>query len=364
VRILTVNAGSSSLKVRVVEPDDRVTGAVDLDAEEGRVDDDVLAELLDDVGDVDAVAHRVVHGGPDITAPVVIDDHVVERLADLVALAPLHQPAALHAIAAARAARPRVAHVACVDTAFHATLPPAASTYALPAAWRQRWPLRRYGFHGLSHAWATRRTAELADRTGDPAWRLITCHIGAGASLAAVRGGRSIDTTMGFTPLEGLVMARRSGSIDPGIPLWLIDRGGLEAAEVADGLERGSGLAGLAGTADMRKVLHRAAAGDGDATLALDVYVHTLCRHVGAMAASLGGVDAIAWTGGVGERAAPVRLRVAERLAWLGVAVDRSANDGAEPDVEITAGVATVRSFVVGAREELEMAHATRAALG
>src|SRR5664280_281432 len=191
---------------------------------------------------------------------------------------------------------PAVPHVACFDTAFHATLPPAAYTYALPAEWRDRWGVRRYGFHGLSHAWASRRAQQLVPC----ARRVVTCHLGAGASLAAVLDGRSVDTTMGFTPLDGLVMATRSGSVDPGLLIWLEERERLAPREVADTLEHRSGLLGLAGTGDMRELLGRA---DPDAELALEVYVHRLASSVAAMTVGLGGLDTLVFTGGVGERA-------------------------------------------------------------
>ena len=250
-----------------------------------------------------------------------------------------------------RAARPGLPEVACFDTAFHAGLPAAASTYALPAAWRERWPLRRYGFHGLSHAWAARRAGP---------GRVVTCHLGAGASLAAVRDGRCVDTTMGFTPLEGLVMATRSGSVDPGLLLWLLEHTGMTERELAEALEHESGLKGLAGTGDMREVLAAAARGESAATLALDVYLHRLRAGIAEMVAALGGLDALVFTGGVGERAPEVRAGAAEGLGFLGVAVDAERNAaGAE---EIGAGGARV--LVVEAREDLEIARGVRAALG
>jgi acetate kinase len=251
---------------------------------------------------------------------------------------------------------PDLPAVACFDTAFHADLPPAAATYALPREWRERHALRRYGFHGLSHAYASRRAAELL---GDPR-RIVTCHLGAGASLAAVADGRSVDTTMGFTPLEGLVMATRSGSVDPGLVLWLLEHGGHEVGEVSDALEHGAGLRALAGTADMREVLGR---DDADARLAREVYVHRLRALIAAMAASLGGLDALVFTGGVGERASPIRLAAAEGLAFLGVGIDPDADARAEPDADVTAPGAAVRTLVVRAREDLEIARETRAAL-
>jgi acetate kinase len=238
--------------------------------------------------------------------------------------------------------------VACFDTAFHASLPAAASTYALPPEWRKRWDLRRFGFHGLSHAYATRRAAELLGRPVD-GLRLVTCHLGAGASLAAVRDGRSVDTTMGFTPLEGLVMATRSGSVDPGLVLWLEEHVRMPPAELAATLEHRSGLRGLAGTADMRAILAAEAGGDQDAALAVGVYLHRLRGLIAAMAAALGGLDALVFTGGVGENAPAIRARAVAGLAFLGVAVDAAANEQGAGDRAVAApGV-----LVVAAREDL-----------
>ena len=239
------------------------------------------------------------HGGEAYRAAVWIDDDVRAGIETLSDLAPLHQPRALAAIDAAHHDLPGVPAAACFDTAFHASIPPAAATYALPEPWRQR----RFGFHGLSHAYAVSRAAELLG-AGLEDLRVVSCHLGAGASLAAVAGGRSVDTTMGFTPLEGLVMGTRSGSVDPGLLLWLIEHEGVVPAELADGLEHRSGLLALAGTGDMREILTRADAGDGDACAALDVYVHRLRAGVGAMAAAMNGLDVLVFTGGVGEHAA------------------------------------------------------------
>jgi acetate kinase len=347
VRVLVVNAGSSSLKVDLVD-DGQAVGTYDgLPVVPPRVD---------------AVGHRIVHGGPDLVQPVVIDGDVERRLRDLVALAPLHQPKSLAGLDAARRLLPDVPHVACFDTAFHATLPAAARTYALPSAWRQRGGVRRYGFHGLSHAWAARRAAELAPGSR----RVVTCHLGAGASLAAVLDGRSVDTTMGFTPLDGLVMATRSGSVDPGLLLWLEEHEGLRPHEVADALEHASGLLALAGTADMREIVGRA---DEDARLALGVYLHRLASGILAMTAALGGLDTLVFTGGVGERSPVVRAGAATRLPHLGVSVDGSRNDaavltdGGDRDAEITAAGARVRTLVVRSREDLQIAADVRRAL-
>ncbi len=359
MRILVVNAGSSSLKLRVLDPDDTIVGSEDLPAPRGQADNAAVARAIAGFGSVDAVGHRIVHGGTIYARPVRIDREVVERLRALTDLAPLHQPKSLAALAAVEAALPDVPAVACFDTAFHAGMPAAASTYAIPSEWRKRWDLRKYGFHGLSHAYASRRVAELLDRPLDGV-RLVTCHLGAGASLAAVLDGRSVDTTMGFTPLDGLVMATRSGNIDPGLVLWLEEHARMPPAELAATLEHRSGLLGLAGTADMRAILAAAASGDPDAMLALDVYHHRLRAAVAAMAAALGGLDALVFTGGVGENAPAVRERAARDLAFLGVAVDQARNRAAGADREIAPPGAAVRTFVIAAREDVQIAHEVR----
>jgi len=317
---------------------------------------------LEDAGAVDAVGHRIVHGGADFVAPVVIDDEVVRRLEALTDLAPLHQPKSLRGLELAARAFAGVPAVACFDTAFHARIPAAASTYALPREWRTRWPLRRFGFHGLSHAYASRRAAELAGRPLDEL-RIVTCHLGAGASLAAVRGDHSVDTTMGFTPLEGLVMATRSGSVDPGLILWLEEHTGMPPSELASALEHRSGLQGLAGSADMRAILEAEAAGSEEAGLAVEVYLHRLRGSIAAMAASLGGIDVLVFTGGVGERSAAIRARAAAGLGFLGVAVDEARNRDPQLDAEIGVDGGPVRTFAIAAREDLEIARGVRLAL-
>ncbi|NLE23717.1 MAG: acetate/propionate family kinase [Actinobacteria bacterium] len=394
MRVLVVNAGSSSLKLRVLGATDQLELSQDLRTVHGRPDPAALRRALDAAGAVDAVGHRIVHGGTQFRAPVLVDQSVTARLRALTDLAPLHQPKSLAALEAVSAALPGVPAVACFDTAFHAGLPPEATTYALPPEWRRRWNLRRYGFHGLSHAWAARRAAELTGRSAS-GFRVVTAHLGAGASLAAVRDGCSVDTTMGFTPLEGLVMATRSGSVDPGLVLWLQEHVGTPPEELAATLEHRSGLLGLAGTADMRDVLIAAGerADDGadssgptttvppaDARLALGVYVHRLRGAVAAMAAALGGLDALVFTGGVGENAPEVRRLVADGLAFLGIAVDPGRNagaggtgtataairDAAEPganDLDIGVRGAPVRVFVVESREDLEIARSVRGIL-
>jgi len=370
VRILVVNAGSSSLKLRVLGPDDAVEAARDFPAPAGRLDEGAVEEALGSFGPLGAVGHRIVHGGTRFQAPVRIDDRVVAGLEALVDLAPLHLPKSLAALRLVDRLLPDVAAVACFDTAFHAGLPPAAATYALPREWRERWDLRRFGFHGLSHAYASRRAAELADRQPGDGFRVVTCHLGAGASLAAVLDGRSIDTTMGFTPLEGLVMATRAGSVDPGLVLWLEEHVRMPPAELAATLENRAGLLGLAGTADMVAVLAGAEAGLPDHRLALDVYLHRLRASIAAMTAALGGLDALVFTGGVGERSPAIRAGAAAGLAYLGVALDPATNAAtdaagavAADDREIGAPGAAVRSFVVASREDLEIARQVRSVL-
>lgn len=363
-RVLVVNAGSSSLRLRVIGGGDEPLAAVDEAAVAGEADArEVLAAFLDDAPAPDAAGHRIVHGGADLVAPVLLDAQVEAVLGVASELAPLHDPPALAAVRALRALRPDLPAVACFDTAFHATLPAAASTYALPAAWAERWPLRRFGFHGLAHAWSTRRAAELLGR--DPAeLRLVTAHLGAGASLAAVAGGRCVDTTMGFTPLEGLVMATRSGSVDPGLLLWVMRRSGIGPEEAERALDRDAGLLGLSGrSADLREVLAAAAAGDERCALAVDVYVHRLVAGVAAMTAALGGLDALVFTGGVGEGSAEIRRRAAAGLGFLGVEIDEARNAGSPRDAGIAATGAATEVLVVHAREDLEIARTTRAVL-
>jgi acetate kinase len=368
VRILVVNAGSSSLKLRVLDDEDVVVDSADLPAPREEGSDEEIGEAFRGFGRIDAVGHRIVHGGSDYSTSVRIDDEIVERLRALVDYAPLHQPKSLAALDAVASALPDVPAVACFDTAFHAQLPAAAATYALPREWRVRWNLRRFGFHGLSHDYASRRVAELIGRPREEL-RIVTAHLGAGASLAAVAGGHSVDTTMGFTPLEGLVMATRSGSVDPGLVLWLQEHGGMPAAELASSLEHRAGLLGLAGTADMKEIVERRATGDTEATLAFDVYVHRLRASIAAMAASMGGLDGLAFTGGIGERSAAVRMAAAEGLEFLGVGAEDRADPFADrPDAawdhEISRSGARVRTFVIEAREDLEIAREVRQVLG
>ena len=361
MRVLVVNAGSSSLKVSLLGRDDRLLADSVLDAPTGEPDVGALASFIADLPGIDAVGHRVVHGGERFREAVLITKEVEGDLRALSDLAPLHQAKSLSALDAVSQILPSVPAVACFDTAFHTTMPPPAFTYALPAEWRQRWALRRYGFHGLSHAYASTRAAELL---GSEPVRIVTCHLGAGASLAAVLNGRSVDTTMGFTPLEGLVMATRSGSVDPGLVLWLLEHTGLEERDLAGALEHQSGLVGLAGTADMRDVLAGRERGDPPASLAFDVYIHRLRAAIAAMAAAMGGLDALVFTGGVGERSPAVREEACLGLGFLGVELDTKANSAGSDDRRVSTSQAPTPVLVVRAREDLEIARQVRAVLG
>ena len=389
-RVMVVNAGSSSVKLSLLDEEDNLIAAEELDTPTGRLDKEAVQDFVASHGPVDAVGHRIVHGGTEFTAPVLVDARVAHRLDLLTDLAPLHQPKSLMGLEVVSSVLVDVPAVACFDTAFHATLPAAAHTYALPPQWRRRWDLRRFGFHGLSHSYVSRRVGQMmgeSTASGAPAGpedgphvgntgrsqvvneviaslRVVTCHLGAGASLAAVRGGVSVDTTMGFTPLEGLVMATRSGSVDPGLLLWLEEHVGMPPSELASTLEHRSGLLGLTGTADMRAVLAAEEAGDENATLAMGVYLHRLRAAIASMAAALAGVDAVAFTGGVGERSAVVRRRAAAGLGFLGIELDDAANESTRLDQEIGAAGAEVKVFAIAAREDLEIARGVRQVLG
>jgi acetate kinase len=354
--VLVVNAGSSSLKVSLLDARDRLL--VDREVESN--DEHAITAAIRDMERVDAVGHRVVHGGARYQSPVRIDGEVIRYLETITDLAPLHLPAALAGIEAVARARPDAPAIACFDTAFHSRMPAAASTYAIPKEWRGRYGIKRYGFHGFSHAYASRRAAEILGRAD---LKVVTCHLGAGASLAAVRAGLSVDTTMGFTPLEGLVMATRSGDVDPGALLYLMRHAKMSEPTLTDGLDRRGGLAALARTSDMREVVDRRAKGDSEAALAFDVYVHRLDAEIAAMAAALGGVDAIVFTGGVGEHSAEVREGVGERLSFLGMVIDAELNHKVDGDADVSSDSAVVRTLVVHAREDIEVARAVRQTL-
>jgi acetate kinase len=320
--ILVLNSGSSTVKYQVIGADSRTGGTIETTDHQEAVEE-ILQHV--DVNDIEGVGHRVVHGGERFTEPTRIDDDVEAEIEELIPLAPLHNPGSLAGIRAARAKLPEVPHVAVFDTAFHATLPKSAATYALDSATAKRFKIRRYGFHGTSYRYVSRRTATLLGRPLEEL-NLIVLHLGNGASACAIRGGKSVETSMGFTPLEGLVMGTRSGDIDPSIPAFLQREAGLSAEEAAELLERKSGLLGLAGASDMREVLQRRAQNDGQAAEAFDVYVHRVRKYIGAYHAVLGRLDAVVFTAGVGEHAPDVRLEALRGLEGWGIRVDPILN--------------------------------------
>jgi acetate kinase len=330
--VLVVNAGSTSLKLNVVDPDDESRPVAS----------------LEDIPAVAAIGHRVVHGGDRFSDPVLIDEAVVAGLGGLVELAPIHNRAALEAIRNARDRYPGTPQVAVFDTAFHRTLPEVARTYALPERFRAR-GIHRFGFHGLSVQWASERVRVA---------RLVVCHLGGGSSVTAVKNGSSIDTTMGFTPLEGVPMATRAGSIDPGALLYLL-RHGVSPEELDEALEHESGLVALAGSPDVAAL---EASGSPAARLALEIYAYRVAQAIASMATALGGLDALVFTAGIGEHAARVRADVCGRLAFLGVVLDKAANEGAlGRSAEVSAAISSVAVHVVPAREDAVVARAVRA---
>ncbi|MEU7677651.1 acetate kinase [Micromonospora taraxaci] len=363
-QVLVLNCGSSSVKWRRYDGDRALDhGTVERVGEPGGGPADhatAVRQILDglDLSGLAAVGHRVVHGGRKFSAPVLVDDAVLAAIRDLVPLAPLHNPANLAGIEVARAALPDVPQVAVFDTAFHHTLPEAVATYAIDRDVAERYDIRRYGFHGTSHAYVSRRTAELLGRPYDEL-NTITLHLGNGASACAVSNGRSVATSMGMSPLQGLVMGTRSGDLDPTVIFHLRREGGLSVDEIDEMLNHRSGLLGLTGVNDMREVLQRRAAGDPAATLAFDVYCRRITGYVGAYYALLGRVDAIAFTAGVGEHAAPVRAAALAGLERLGISVDDTRNDG-EGDRVISPDGAEVSVCVIRTDEEREIARQTR----
>jgi acetate kinase len=359
VRVLVVNAGSSSLKHALVDTSDEaivVRGEArwDPDASPGRHAQALRAAIADAGEKAEAVGHRVVHGGERFAGPARVDAGARAAIAALAPLAPLHTRAALEGIDAVAAALPGLAQVACFDTAFHRSLPPEAATYALPREWTERFGLRRYGFHGLNVSWCADQARRLLGARRSR--RLVVCHLGSGCSVSAVLDGRSVDTTMGFTPLDGVPMATRSGSIDPGLLLHLLARG-IEREQLDDALNHRSGLLGLAGLAGIREVEHAATAGDERAQLAFGVLVRGVSSAVAAMTTTLRGLDALVFSAGAGERSALLRGAICDRLSQLGVSVDREAN--ARAAEQIAAPGAAVAVLVVAAGEEIVIARET-----
>ncbi len=392
-RVLVLNAGSSSLKYQLLQADSGTTEASGLIERIGETDaqasarhtagahtheasvtapdhDAAMRVMLDSFathgpalapGDLDAIGHRIVHGGDRFSSPVLIDDAVLDAVADLAPLAPLHNPANLAGIRAAQRAFPGVAQVGVFDTAFHQTLPPHAFTYAVPRTWREQHRVRRYGFHGTSHAFVSRRTATLLGRSPADA-NVIVLHLGNGASAAAVQGGRCIDTSMGLTPLEGLVMGTRPGDLDPALAFYLSTQG-VSIEDFDRALNKSSGLLGLTGSNDFRAVLAALDAGDADARLALDVVSYRIAKYVGAYAVALGRLDALAFTAGIGEHSPRLRAEVCDRLGLLGIRLDLARNDAGAAERVISSDDSLVPVWVVPTAEELEIARQTMAVL-
>jgi len=394
MKFLLLNAGSSSLKASLV---DGIEGNVLAQAKadwagetaryeftgpDGDERAEVIAEMryreaverflsdlkqgqpaaLSDETELEAVGHRVVHGGEYATS-LQITPEVRTRIEQLKSLAPLHNPPSLETLSAAEAELPDIPHIAVFDTAFHATIPPEASTYPIPQQWTREWGVRRYGFHGLSHAYCSRRAAEMLDRPLK-SLKTVICHLGHGCSAAAVQGGQCVDTTMGFTPLEGLMMATRSGSIDPGILPHLQQRHGLTAAQIEHALNHDSGLLGVSGvSADMREVTKAAHSGSDQARLAIGIYTHRVRQAIGALTATLGGIDALVFTAGVGENAAEIRELICANLECLGVVIDSKANANCQPDAEIATKLSPSRVLVIATREDLTMLREIKAVL-
>jgi acetate kinase len=357
-----VNSGSSSIKWELLDAEsgERMRGGIVERIGENGVDHaGAMRAILGELGGAHpaVIGHRVVHGGALFSSATLVTDEVESAIEELSALAPLHNPPNLLGIRAAREAFPGIPNVAVFDTAFHQGIPPAAYTYAIDTGVAAEHGIRRYGFHGTSYQYVSRRAAEELDRPLDEL-RMIVLHLGNGASACAIAGGRSVDTSMGLTPLEGLVMGTRSGDIDAGI-LFHLGRAGYSLEELDSLLNRRSGLTGLAGSNDMRDVLAGVDAGDEASILAFDVYVHRLRRYVGAYLATLGGADAIVFTAGVGENAAPVRAAVLDGMQWAGIRVDATRNESRSTGggaMTISADDSAVAVLVVPTNEELEIA--------
>lgn len=380
--ILVLNAGSSTLKFALFDDaarEERASGLIDWRGSRDAATLDIripgapdqqtsnriagyaaatgwilqaLAALAFDEA-IALVGHRVVHGGTEFRHSTRIDDRVCASLERLAKLAPLHNPPALTTIAAARAALPSATHIAAFDTAFFAELPPRAFLYPLPYEWYTQYGIRRFGFHGISHAWCATHAAEMLGRTGDPSLRIVSCHLGSGCSATALRGTTPLATTMGFTPLEGLMMGSRSGSIDPGILLYLLEHHGFDAHSLDQSLNHDSGLRGVSGvSADLRQVEQALTAGNERAQLAIDMFCDRIRATIGALAVTLGGVDALVFTAGVGEHSASVRARVCAGLQCLGLELDAQANQRAAGDCVISASHSPGRILVLRTREE------------
>lgn len=369
--VLVINSGSSSLKYAVVEPDSGTTVADGIVerigdgpvADHGAALQEAFKQLADSGQPLEtlglvAVGHRVVHGGPDLYQPTLVDDALIATVEELAPLAPLHNPPALLGIEVARGALPGLPHIAVFDTAFFHDLPAAAATYAIDRDIAQQWRIRRYGFHGTSHQYVSEQAAAFL---GEPLESLnqIVLHLGNGASASAIAGGRPVDTSMGLTPMEGLVMGTRSGDIDPGILTYLARTAGMSVDDIETMLNKRSGVRGLGGEIDFRVLHQNIESGDTAAQLAYDVYIHRLRKYIGAYLALLGNTDVITFTAGVGENDAAVRRDALSGMAALGIELDEHLNDGSERNTrQISAASSPTTVLVVPTDEELAIARA------
>ena len=363
---LVMNVGSSTLKVSVFDGDQTVYMA-QIDQTPTKITDAqwnaLFQEIRDNSGDFDVVLHRVVQGGWIFDGPRIVTPEVIEDIRSLTPLAPLHQPPTIATLERTTELLPGVIQTVHFDSAFHQTMPEEAHTYAVPERWRTEFKVRRYGAHGLAHAYNARKAAEVLGRDLG-SLKVVSAHLGSGASLCAVNGGISVDTTMGITPLEGLVMGSRSGNIDPEIIPWVMKQTGASLDEVMYALEFESGLIGLAGDNHMGHIMDRYREGDERAVLAVTVWLHRTASLIASMAAAMNGVDAIAVSGGVGENAVDVRELLAERLAFLGVALDADRNAVNVPDSVISSDDSSVAMLMVQTREDLTMLREARELLG
>lgn len=392
-KVLVINAGSSSMKYQLIDPATGESHAAGLVERIGDAGSNIrhtvggqrhtrdfacpdhsaafvalraaFAEHGPDLehAGVGAVGHRAVHGGERFTGPTLIDDDVVAGILDLSALAPLHNPANVQGIEAARSVFSDLPHIAIFDTAFHATMSPAVREYAVPREWRQRYGVRKYGFHGTSHAYVSRRIAALLDRPLADV-NSIVIHLGNGASACAVAGGISVDTTMGLSPTDGLVMGTRTGDLDPAVAGHLATVADLSIEDFSTAINKASGLLGMTGSGDFREVMAKVDAGDEAARTAYDVVVHRIVAHVGALAAPLGRLDAVAFTAGVGENNPRLRADVLRQLSILGLAVDDAANEHATTEALISPADAAPAAFVIPTNEELDIAQQCAGLLG
>lgn len=369
--VLVINSGSSSLKYAVVEPDSGTTVADGIVerigdgpvADHGAALQEAFKQLADSGQPLEtlglvAVGHRVVHGGPDLYQPTLVDDALIAKVEELAPLAPLHNPPALLGIEVARDALPGLPHIAVFDTAFFHDLPAAAATYAIDRDIAQQWRIRRYGFHGTSHQYVSEQAAAFLGETLE-SLNQIVLHLGNGASASAIAGGRPVDTSMGLTPMEGLVMGTRSGDIDPGILTYLARTAGMSVDDIETMLNKRSGVRGLGGEIDFRVLHQNIESGDTAAQLAYDVYIHRLRKYIGAYLALLGNTDVITFTAGVGENDAAVRRDALSGMAALGIELDEHLNDGSERNTrQISAASSPTTVLVVPTDEELAIARA------